>query len=261
ARTDGLYFTDDKYFTAAASGVSGRKGDFGRSSHFDNGTATAPAFMAFSGPGANMTYLVERPLSGAHRALRLTPPPNRAPFANAGPPQTVGGGVTVTLDGTQSFDPDGDPVTFSWVQTGGASVTLAGSNSPSPTFTSPGSNDTLTFELTVSDGTLQHTDTVEITVQIVVPQVSYANDVHPIWAARTCTNCHPNSGGLDLSGAAAQTFTQVTNGRVDTGTPANSEILTKPLGMSHGGGTIFSSTSDPDYQTILSWIQQGAQNN
>ncbi|MHC4816556.1 MAG: ethylbenzene dehydrogenase-related protein, partial [Planctomycetota bacterium] len=26
ARTDGLYFTDDKYFTAAASGVSGRKG-------------------------------------------------------------------------------------------------------------------------------------------------------------------------------------------------------------------------------------------
>lgn len=266
-RTDGLAFTDDKHFTAAASGVSGRKGDFGRSSHFDNGTAGAPAFMAFSGPGANMTYLVERPLSGAHRALRLTPPPNRAPFANAGPPQTVGGGVMVTLDGTQSFDPDGDPVTFSWVQTGGtATVTLAGANTPSPTFTSPSSSDTLVFELTVSDGVFQHTDTVTITVQVVVPQVSYASDVHPIWAAKSCTNCHPSSGNMDLSGTAAQTWAQVTNGRVDAGTPANSLILTKPLdpgagGVNHGGGIFFNSTSDPDYQTILTWIQQGAQNN
>ncbi|MHC4972227.1 MAG: c-type cytochrome [Planctomycetota bacterium] len=91
--------------------------------------------------------------------------------------------------------------------------------------------------------------------------VSYANDVHPIWAARSCTNCHPNSGGLDLSGAAAQTFGQVNPGRIDLGTPANSLILTKPLGQSHGGGTIFSSTSDADYQTILAWIQQGAPNN
>jgi len=267
ARTDGLYFTDDKYFTAAASGASGRKSDFGRSSHFDNGTATAPAFMAFSGPAANMTYLVERPLSGAHRALRLTPPPNRAPFANAGPARTVGGGVTVTLDGTQSFDPDGDPITFAWTQIGGtATVTLTGASSPSPTFTSPGSNDLLTFRLTVSDGTLQHSDTVEITVQIVVPQVSYATDVHPIWAAQNCTNCHPNAGGLDLGGTPAQTWAEVTAGRVDAGTPANSSILTKPLdpnagGANHNGGVFFNSTSDPDYQTILTWIQQGAQNN
>jgi hypothetical protein len=42
--------------------------------------------------------------------------------------------------------------------------------------------------------------------------------------------------------------------------PASSKLLTKPLaqsagGVQHLGGDIFLSTSDPDYVTILSWIQ------
>jgi mono/diheme cytochrome c family protein len=106
------------------------------------------------------------------------------------------------------------------------------------------------------------------------PPVLYATDVHPIFTAQGCNamSCHQGAspaGGMDLSGTAAQTWAQVTaagTGRVDTGTPANSLILTKPLaagagGVSHGGGTYFNDTSDPDYQTILAWIQQGALNN
>ena len=189
---------------------------------------------------------------------------NQAPVANAGPDQTVAGSVTVNLDGSGSSDPDMDPITFSWVQTAGPIVSLTGANTVSPSFTSPAMDTVLTFKLTVSDGVFQSSDTVDITVQT-VPVVSYATDVHPIWSARGCTNCHGNAGGLTLSGNAAASFLEVID-LVDLGTPANSEILTKPLapaqgGVNHNGGTYFATTSDVDYQTILAWITQGANNN
>lgn len=42
----------------------------------------------------------------------------------------------------------------------------------------------------------------------------------------------------------------------------SSRLLTKPLavaagGVQHGGGEFFPSTSDPDYQAILEWINHG----
>ena len=75
----------------------------------------------------------------------------------------------VTLDGTLSSDPNGDTLTYTWAQTGGNPVTLSDVNAVMPTFTAPtvsnaqGSS-TLTFNLTVSDGELQDTKNVDITV-------------------------------------------------------------------------------------------------
>jgi len=80
---------------------------------------------------------------------------NHAPIADAGSDQTVASGATVTLNGTNSADIDGDALTFAWVQTAGTSVTLNDGNTATPSFTAPvtgPSGEQLTFKLTVSDG-------------------------------------------------------------------------------------------------------------
>ena len=89
---------------------------------------------------------------------------NVAPVANAGANQNVPRGRTVTLDGTGSSDPNGDALTYQWLQTVGATlnllspsdpffVTLAGSTTASPTFTAPAvTEDTdIYFVLVVTD--------------------------------------------------------------------------------------------------------------
>ena len=81
-------------------------------------------------------------------------PANRPPVADAGLNQTVSPGDIATLDGTESIDPDGDTLTYSWKQTDGPTVTLNGVDKPVATFTAPTeitSNTTLLFELTVTD--------------------------------------------------------------------------------------------------------------
>ncbi len=91
---------------------------------------------------------------------------NRAPTANAGSDQTVDERTTVTLNGSGS-DPDGDALSYSWKQTAGPTATLSSTTVASPTFTGPEvtADTDLTFELTVSDGSLSDTDEVTVTVR------------------------------------------------------------------------------------------------
>ena len=73
------------------------------------------------------------------------------PTANAGADQLVELDATVTLDGSASSGgPWGTNVTYSWVKTSGADVTLDGADTTMPTFTAPGARDDLVFTLTVT---------------------------------------------------------------------------------------------------------------
>ena len=71
-----------------------------------------------------------------------------------------------SLDGTASFDDDGDELTYSWTQIEGPDVTLDDPTSPTPSFIYPPgpAHQVLTFELMVNDGTedAEFTDTVSV---------------------------------------------------------------------------------------------------
>jgi hypothetical protein len=92
---------------------------------------------------------------------------NQPPTANAGIDQTVNEGEIVVLSVAWT-DPDNDLLTYSWTQVPGTEVYLDLTDPVHPTFTAPGvpiGGETLTFTLTVSDGELEATDSVNITVR------------------------------------------------------------------------------------------------
>lgn len=97
---------------------------------------------------------------------------NLAPTANAGPDQQVSAGASVTLDGTGSGDPEGQALSYTWTQTAGTAVPLAGATTARPTFTLPSLavSEVLTFQLVVGDGVnVSSPDIVNITVVALPP--------------------------------------------------------------------------------------------
>lgn len=90
------------------------------------------------------------------------------PIANAGSDQSVASDGIATLSGIVSSDLDGSIVTYNWSQTSGPFVLLSDANVSQPTFTAPhvtGSNQTLIFELTVTDDDgLTGSDNVVVTI-------------------------------------------------------------------------------------------------
>jgi RHS repeat-associated protein len=110
---------------------------------------------------------------------------NAAPTANAGIDQSVTGGLLVTLDGSNSSDPDEDPIQFSWslvTQPVGSHVALSEATGASPTFI-PLVAGVYDIQLVVTDGQRQSTP------DIVVISVSTTN-------ATPAANAGPDQTGL-----------------------------------------------------------------
>lgn len=153
------------------------------------------------------------------------------PFAQAGPDQVVLPGSLVALDGTASYDPQGDPLTFLWTQVSGEAVTLSGATTATPSFTAPMASEPtpLVFELLVSDGQLEDTDQVTITVD---PNATTTGDggLDPDGGEKRPIpgrGCGCNAGAADNAGAAGNANPGGSNGA----SPAAREAARAPAAL------------------------------
>ncbi len=98
------------------------------------------------------------------------PRTNRRPVSNAGPDQSAATNTTVTLDGRQTFDPEGDPVTYQWtfaMRPANSTATIANATTASPTFV-PDLGGTYILSLVATDnqGAVSVADTVSIAAAV-----------------------------------------------------------------------------------------------
>lgn len=90
---------------------------------------------------------------------------NTVPVAKAGTAAAATVGQTVTLNGSNSTDADGDTLSYIWSQTAGTNVSLSNPNTAKPSFV-PTVAGSYTFELKVSDGKATSApDSVTVSVQ------------------------------------------------------------------------------------------------
>ncbi len=95
------------------------------------------------------------------------------PICDANGPYVAECGINVTLDGTGSSDPDGDPLTFSW--TGPFSPSPA--TGPTPTVQFPGPTEIKVVNLQVDDGIATDSCMASVTVQdTLVPSITAPGD-------------------------------------------------------------------------------------
>ena len=113
-----------------------------------------------------------------------------APVAVAGAPQTAAAGATVQLDGSGSYDPEGQSLTYKWTQTAGPSISLSSSTAAKPTFTAPAGPANLTFSLTVTAG---GRTSEAATVAVEVAGASSSSNVAP-QATATASSAAPEQG-------------------------------------------------------------------
>ncbi|HEX7079756.1 MAG TPA: PKD domain-containing protein [Gammaproteobacteria bacterium] len=134
----------------------------------------------------------------------ITPTPNTAPVADAGDDQTVVAGETVTLDGSGSFDADGDPLMFSWSLVSappGSAAGLSDAAAVTPTFVAdlPGA---YAARLVVNDGRADSMpdEVVIVTEPVNTPPVADAGPDQTVLVGDTVQL--DGSGSTDVDGDA-----------------------------------------------------------
>lgn len=123
-------------------------GDTESYANFDTPAVAADTVLTFQ-----LTVTDLRGATGSDTVnIKILAAPNKPPLAVA-PSFSVKQKTNASLDGSKSYDPDGNVVSYQWRQVAGKAVTLKNATSAIAAFTAPSTNTNLplTFELTVTD--------------------------------------------------------------------------------------------------------------
>ena len=214
--------------------------------HFSSPDTAGPTFTA---PNVSATgaYLVFELTVADHGGLRHSdscivtvtdaPTPNQPPAAEAGPDRPAMEGLTVTLDGSGSSDPDDGVDQYLWTQVAGPSVTLSDAWAVQPTLVAPAVGEggaVLEFRLEVFDHYgLSDSDQVKINVE--------DNGIRgfPAAAATVRTSTGREIGIRPISGGDLVALTVIDPGAMDRAAANQPEhLLYGLLGMNFKTNTI-----------------------
>jgi outer membrane protein OmpA-like peptidoglycan-associated protein/uncharacterized cupredoxin-like copper-binding protein len=205
---------------------------------------------------------------------------NSPPVANAGPDQVVTGGL-VTLDGSASYDPDGDPITYQWSQMSGPAVALATPTAVKTTFPAV-AGQTYVFKLTVTDsGGLSNAATTKVTGSTPGSAQAIRFDATPsniaagqssqlTWVVQGATSVTIDNGigKVALTGSTTVTPAVTTTYTLTAVGPSGNVTATTTVTV--GPGTSLTGTPQilrfeasprsiqPGQQSTLSWATSGA---
>jgi hypothetical protein len=207
-----------------------------------------------------------------------------APIADAGPNQLNIPAAVVTLDGSSSYDPLGETLTYKWQQINGPTVAISNATAAKATFTAVAGN-SYGFRLTVTntDG-LSGTATTAVTTQAAAPatpativqfiavpaaiQPGQSSTLQWITQNATSVSIAPGIGAVSTAGsgsvsvtpASTTTYTLTATGA--SGTVTQTAVVT--VGAAPAGNpqiimwTANPMTIQPGQQSTLSWTTNGA---
>jgi hypothetical protein len=203
---------------------------------------------------------------------------NDPPVADAGPDQSNVATGTVSLDGSASYDPDSDPITFQWIQEGGPQVSLNSPTTSRPTFNAS-AGQTYTFRLVVKDDhggqgqarvriSTRAADRAQILFFISDPkQIIAGQSVTLSWRTQNADTVTisgipgtvPANGSLSVAPTQTTTYTLTARNSVneETSTVAVS-VLSVPTQVLVYGCTATPSTISPGQSATLAWSTANA---
>jgi hypothetical protein len=179
------------------------------------------------------------------------------PVADAGPDQIGVPAGTITLNGSNSYDPNGETLTYAWVQEAGPGVAVSGANMATATFTAAAA-EAYTFRLTVRNQSgLSASARVRITTRAQSqaeilffianpPQIQAGQSSQLSWRVLNATSVSISSiGNVEDQGARSVSPQQTTTYTLTATNGNNSQTATATVTVQQPQTTIFGCAATP----------------